>query len=374
MSAPLISVVVIAYNYGRFIEECLDSVLAQDFPMEKVEILVVDDGSTDDTGERVKKYGSRVRYLYKPNGGQASALNLGIANASGEIVVLLDADDFILPGKLARIAEAFERDPALGMAYHRIQEWHMDTGERRDWELPTVSGDMHKEPGKFVWYVTPPNLAISFRRSALNKLMPIPEEIRMLADCYIAALIPFIAPVLAIPEIYAIYRYHGTNSYASTAQEVPLETRKKKLRMWQIVTDAMLTWIAEHGYTRKQRAVKAMIDRWNIIVEREEFTVTPPSRVRFFRYLLQCYRYRYPLMGWKLRAINLSNALGALFVGYRNFHRLDEGREGLTRRMRTFVGGEVRSLPLDAGIEAGHAEAAIGELARDYHLPDGLRR
>jgi glycosyltransferase involved in cell wall biosynthesis len=344
MSAPLISVVVIAYNYGRFIEESIDSVLVQDFPMEKVEIVVADDGSTDDTGERVKKYGSRVKYFYQPNGGQASALNLGIARASGEIVVLLDADDFILPGKLARVAEAFERDPALGMAYHRIQEWHMDTEERRDWEISNVSGDMHKEPEKFVWYVTPPNLAISFRRSALNKLMPIPEEIRMLADCYIAALIPFVAPVLAIPEIFAIYRYHGTNSYASTVQEVPIETRKRKLRMWQVVTAAMLKWVAEHGYTRKQRAVRAMTDRWKIIVEREEFTVTPPGRVRFFRYLLQCYRYGYPLMGWKLRAINLANAVGALFVGYKHFHLLDEGREGVTRWARALV-SENSNLP-----------------------------
>jgi glycosyltransferase involved in cell wall biosynthesis len=77
-------------NYGHFTEEAIDSVLAQDFPAEQVEIIVVDDGSTDDTGERVKKYGSRIRYFYKANGGQAAALNSGFANARGEIVALLD--------------------------------------------------------------------------------------------------------------------------------------------------------------------------------------------------------------------------------------------------------------------------------------------
>src|SRR5271170_5646108 len=102
MSTPVITVLIIAYNYGRFVEEAIDSVLAQDFPLDNVEIIVVDDGSTDDTAERVGKYGSKIQYFHKSNGGQASALNLGFAKARGEIVVLLDADDLFLPGKLAR--------------------------------------------------------------------------------------------------------------------------------------------------------------------------------------------------------------------------------------------------------------------------------
>jgi glycosyltransferase involved in cell wall biosynthesis len=80
--------------------------------------VVVDDGSTDDAADRVRKYGSKVRYFHKPNEGQASALNLGFAKALGEIISLLDADDFFLPGKLARVAEAFQLNPALGMFYH----------------------------------------------------------------------------------------------------------------------------------------------------------------------------------------------------------------------------------------------------------------
>src|ERR1700730_7301864 len=190
----IITVLIIAYNYGRFIEEAIDSVLAQDFPDDQVEIIVVDDGSTDDTAERVRKYGERVRYFHKPNGGQGSALNYGMAKATGEMVTLLDADDFFLPRKLARVVEAFQGDAKWGIVYHRIGVWHEKTGERLEWDFADVSGDLHKEPDKFVAYLTPPNLAISFRRSAVNKLLPIPEQIRMLADCYISALIPFVAP------------------------------------------------------------------------------------------------------------------------------------------------------------------------------------
>ena len=262
---PLITVLVIAYNYGRFIEAAIDSVLAQDFPIDRVEIIVVDDGSTDDTGERVRKYGEKIRYHRKENGGQASALNFGMTKASGEIITLLDADDFFLPGKLARVVEAFQGDSSLGMVYHRIQEWHERTGERRDWDFVAVSGDIQKEPQKFVVYLTPPNLAISFRRSAVSGLLPIPEEIKMLADCYVAALIPFVAPVLAIPELLAVYRIHGKNSHYTSDRRLPIETRESKLRMWQIVIAAMRKWLAENGYTRKLPPVRAMQDHWAII-------------------------------------------------------------------------------------------------------------
>src|SRR5260370_22053128 len=81
MSLPVISVVITTYNYGRFVEECIDSVLAQDYPSDRVEVIVVDDGSTDGTAERVKRYGTRIEYLRKENGGQASAIHAGFANA-----------------------------------------------------------------------------------------------------------------------------------------------------------------------------------------------------------------------------------------------------------------------------------------------------
>ena len=74
MSGPSVTVLIDTYNYGQYIEEAVESVLTQEFPREQREILVVDDGSTDDTAERLKKYSDDIRYVRKPNGGQASAL------------------------------------------------------------------------------------------------------------------------------------------------------------------------------------------------------------------------------------------------------------------------------------------------------------
>ncbi|HXR09843.1 MAG TPA: glycosyltransferase family A protein, partial [Candidatus Acidoferrales bacterium] len=102
MTTPLVTVVIDTFNYGQYVEEAVESVLAQDFPRELYEILVIDDGSTDDTAGRLKKYGDSIRYLPKANGGQASAFNFGFAAARGEIIALLDADDLWLPDKLRR--------------------------------------------------------------------------------------------------------------------------------------------------------------------------------------------------------------------------------------------------------------------------------
>src|SRR5215472_18218165 len=123
MKAPYFTVLIDAYNYGRYVEEAVLSALAQDFPAAEREILVVDDGSTDDTAARLRKFGNEIRYLYKANGGQASAFNYGFANARGEVIALLDADDVWLPNKLTRLREVFGQSPDAGMAYHRLYWW-----------------------------------------------------------------------------------------------------------------------------------------------------------------------------------------------------------------------------------------------------------
>jgi glycosyltransferase involved in cell wall biosynthesis len=97
-SWPLVSVVVPAYNCADYIGPCLDSILAQDYP--QLEIVVVDDGSSDATAERVRAYGEPVRYLHQANSGSAVARNLGISSARGELIAFCDSDDLWAPGRL----------------------------------------------------------------------------------------------------------------------------------------------------------------------------------------------------------------------------------------------------------------------------------
>ena len=113
-SAPAASVVIPAYNAERFIGEAINSVLGQTY--RDFEVIVVDDGSTDKTAEVVKAY-EEVRYLYKENGGTASARNRGIEASRGRYVAFLDADNLWEPAKLEAQMALFEHQPSLAWSY-----------------------------------------------------------------------------------------------------------------------------------------------------------------------------------------------------------------------------------------------------------------
>jgi len=117
---PLVSVVIPSYNCRTVIGETLESVLAQDYPA--VEIIVVDDGSTDGTCDVVARYGGRVTLVRQRNAGAAVARNEGIRRALGKYVALLDADDLWLPTKLSLQIEYLEQHPEVGMC---CTHWHL---------------------------------------------------------------------------------------------------------------------------------------------------------------------------------------------------------------------------------------------------------
>lgn len=113
MPAELVSVVIPSYNYGRFVTQAVDSALAQRYP--HVEIVVVDDGSTDDTRQRLAPYGDRVRYMYQQNQGLSAARNTGIRAARGQWIALLDADDAWHPRKLELQMHCLASQPAIDL-------------------------------------------------------------------------------------------------------------------------------------------------------------------------------------------------------------------------------------------------------------------
>ena len=107
-----VSVIIPTYNREKYICETIDSVLSQTY--KDYEIVVVDDGSTDETGKLLLQYGGKIKYIYKENGGTACARNLGILNSEGEFIAFLDDDDLWLPEKLKIQMEVFYANPDLG--------------------------------------------------------------------------------------------------------------------------------------------------------------------------------------------------------------------------------------------------------------------
>jgi glycosyltransferase involved in cell wall biosynthesis len=336
MPQPRVTVLIDTYNYGHFIEEAIDSVLAQDFPTEEMEVVIVDDGSTDDTAERVGKYGSRVQYFRKKNGGQGSAVNFGVEKAGGEFITLLDADDYWLPGKLSRVVREFEANPETGMVHHRMRELDSRTGELRDGQFVSQSGNITATAESVLTFNPTSMSSLAFRKAILEKVLPIPETITIQADGYIQALAVFLAPVSAIDEPLGIYRFHGSNLYflSETIEDKAkdVERRKRRAATLQALVEGLRGWFRSQGYDLNHGPVRATLSRWTMLLEREEFAITPPGRIRFFRHLFESNRTHLGLMTWRLRLINYFNMFASLVVGYKHFHLLDEWREALTRR------------------------------------------
>ena len=344
---PLITALIDTYNHERYIEEAIDSVLAQDFPAEQMEVLVVDDGSSDDTAERVRKYGSRVQYFLKQNGGQGSAVNFGVQKAHGEFIILLDADDYWLPEKVRRVVEKFEANPEVGMVHHRMWELDSRTSELRDGQFLALSGNLAANTERILTFNPTSMSSLAFRKTILEKVLPIPEAIIIQADGYIQALAVCLAPVAAIDEPLGIYRFHGSNLYflseAERDREKDVERRKRRAVTLRALVDGLRDWFRSQGYDLAGEPVRATLSRWTALLEREEFAIKPPGRIRFFRHLFESNRNHFGLMTWRLRLINYFNMVCSLAVGYKHFHLLDEWRETLTRRIHTRAGNHSTS-------------------------------
>lgn len=221
-AGPAVDIVIDNYNYAAFLGEAIESALGQTH--EKVAVIVVDDGSTDDSRELLRSYEDRVEVVLKENGGQASALNAGFERCRGDVVIVLDADDLLHPEAAARAAAAFAADPALAKVQCRmdtIDAAGNSTGAiKPPAHLPLPSGDMRRAelsfPFDLTWLAMSAN---AFRTGSLRRILPIPEaDYRICADWYLVHLTALLGPVASLDQVGASYRVHGANSYE---QEVP---------------------------------------------------------------------------------------------------------------------------------------------------------
>ena len=113
---PLVSVIIPAFNAQDFIAETSDSVLTQSYP--NIEVIVIDDGSTDQTTQIVQSFGSKVRYFYQENSGGCSVpRNNGIKKSSGELICFMDADDLMTPDRIAKQADFMKRYSNVGLVF-----------------------------------------------------------------------------------------------------------------------------------------------------------------------------------------------------------------------------------------------------------------
>ena len=209
-----ISVIIPTYGRAALLVEAIDSVLAQVLvdATVRIEVIVVDDGSTDDTAERVSAYGSRVRYLQQANGGVASARNRGIGASSGELICFLDSDDLWLPGKLECQLAFADAHADVGLIATEISPFHKQGKDlaRSKAALYRIRNGMVVEHLLFGNWIQTSTVMV--RREALEAAGGFDEGVGQFGEDWLLWMrIASAHPVHFIPEPLVCYRVHAAS-------------------------------------------------------------------------------------------------------------------------------------------------------------------
>ena len=347
MKTPTISVLIDTYNHERYVEQAIVSVLEQDFPAADIEVLVVDDGSSDKTPAIVQRFAPRVRYLRKENGGQASAFNAGIPELHGSIVAFLDGDDWWAKGKLTAVAEAFEANPEIAAVGHGFYEV-CDSDPPREMIVPEnscrfdlSSVDAASFAGRGLTLLGTSRLTV--RREVLNRIGPIPVELVFCADTPILALTLALGGAVILDQPLCYYRIHAGNLCAPGPNDAP------KIRRNIEITEIFLRYIpkrlAEFGVPLE--VTEAFFESIRVELERTKLQLGDEGgRWRVFRTEWERFRayYHRPTPGYLI----FECAVGAcaLLLPPRRFYELLAwyGRNDLGR-LRNVLGRAQPKVP-----------------------------
>ena len=212
----LASIVICSYNQARFLGGAIDSALNQTYP--RVEVIVVDDGSTDESRGVIDQYGDRIVYLGKQNAGADAARNDGFVMSRGDLVCFLDGDDLLAPTAIAHAATAFE-DPAVAKVHWPL--WKIDErGRKADALIPAARLDEGNLRDEVIergphGYVTPPTSGNAWARWFLSQVFPIAETMERRSgacDDILSMLAPLYGGVVAL-GVEGSYRIHDGNDF-----------------------------------------------------------------------------------------------------------------------------------------------------------------
>lgn len=220
---PLVSVIVPAFNRAKYIDEAVNSVLNQTYG--NIELIVVDDGSTDGTYERLQAYGDRLLLLTHPNRanrGQSCSINLGMTRATGQYIALLDSDDYWELDKLRIQVDFLERHPEFGLVYSN--GYYVDAGGRVLYPYHRKDHVEPNDPNAVLldcYMALPVNSLV--RSSVYRQVGGFEESFRASQDHDMLIRIAEVTRFAYIPDFLFSYRRHG-ESISQTKQEVRWRT------------------------------------------------------------------------------------------------------------------------------------------------------
>lgn len=230
---PLVSIIINNYNYGRFLGEAIESALNQTYP--HLEVIVVDDGSTDNSPKIIAHYKDKIIPVLKENGGQASAFNAGFAATKGDIICLLDADDIALPEKVAEVVDVFKEHPDIDWCFHALKVTDIKTGavlkrvHHDNAYTPITEQQQHKnlsykcdfrlhmiQKGK-TSFIAPASSGLCFTSSLIKQILPLPvyKAHKTSADRCLTFTAIALSKGFFLDKELTIQRIHGNNAYTA---------------------------------------------------------------------------------------------------------------------------------------------------------------
>jgi len=242
---PQLSVIIPTYNYAHYITIAIDSVLNCNFNQDEIEIVIVDDGSTDDTQKVLNKYiaDPRIRYIYQNNQGKASATQVAIDNALGEYIFNLDADDYFLPNKLQQVVNISNANPHVVHVSHPALCWVVEKDTKSPEPLPQEILNKKNNGKDLLSFFYKRRIlfgggsTFAARASALRSFR-IPQAVDMFIDEYLLLFTLNQGDSFFLAEPLSIWRIHDQNFSDNPQNNIAKKTRKLNSKK-AIVTEVL---------------------------------------------------------------------------------------------------------------------------------------
>lgn len=221
----LVSIVINNFNYARYLDRAITSALNQTYPA--IEVVVVDDGSIDESASVIARHRQRCVVVTQPNLGQGGAYNAGFRASSGEAVLFLDADDALYPDAVASAMARWSPDVAKVQFYlDVVDETERPLGHRRP-NIAFAPGPVDPLLRFYGYYPSPPSSGNLYARHVLQRILPMDTDLwRKGADGYTIALAALYGRVVSIDRALGVYRVHGANQSEVGGIDVALLRRR----------------------------------------------------------------------------------------------------------------------------------------------------
>ncbi|MDT4953802.1 MAG: hypothetical protein QOJ02_1940 [Acidobacteriota bacterium] len=273
--APLVSIIIPTYNYGRYICEAIDSVLSSTFPQSQIEIIVVDDGSTDNTSEKIEVYKDRIQYIFQENSGKAWATKVGIEFASGKYIFNLDADDLFLANKIQEVVNVFEKDKTIAHVAHPAICWNPNKQVRVIEPIPLRLKGRKILGKELLSYFYKRRILFGggstfAGRAEVLKQLPFPKEVDMYTDEYLVLMTLNHGYSFFLEQPLSVWRIHGDNFSCSSTNVEDASKRSIKTQRNERSMEAVLYSVLNSNFEEEIKKLYLLKTTVSIMAAREE--------------------------------------------------------------------------------------------------------